>query len=71
MVEIARRSGKYVVAESIETEDDLLRPSAAGCDRLKGYYFGKLEFAEKIAPTRMDFSRQPGEVSEHMAVNSA
>lgn len=56
VVEIARRSGKYVVAEGIETEDDLLRASAAGCDRFQGYYFGKPIFLEEIVPNRLDYS---------------
>lgn len=49
VVEIARRSGKNVVAEGIETEDDLLRASAAGCDRFQGYYFGKPVFLEDLS----------------------
>ena len=56
VVEIARRSGKYVVAEGIETKDDLLRASAAGCDRFQGYYFGKPVFLEDIASSRLDYN---------------
>lgn len=41
VVEIARRSGKLVVAEGIESEDDRLRATAAGCHAFQGYYFGK------------------------------
>jgi diguanylate cyclase (GGDEF)-like protein len=59
VVEIARRSGKNVVAEGIETEDDLLRASAAGCDRFQGYHFGKPVFLESIAPERLDYSNKP------------
>lgn len=55
VVEIARRYGKYVVAEGIETEDDLLRARAAGCDRFQGYYFGKPAFPEDIPCDRMDY----------------
>jgi len=56
VVEIARRSGKYVVAEGIETEDDLLRACAAGCDRFQGYYFGRPVFLEEVDPARLDYS---------------
>jgi diguanylate cyclase (GGDEF)-like protein len=59
VVEIARRSGKNVVAEGIETEDDLLRASAAGCDRFQGYHFGKPVFLESIARERLDYSNKP------------
>jgi diguanylate cyclase (GGDEF)-like protein len=59
VVEIARRSGKNVVAEGIETQDDLLRASAAGCDRFQGYHFGKPVFLESIAPERLDYSNKP------------
>jgi diguanylate cyclase (GGDEF)-like protein len=61
VVEIARRSGKYVVAEGIETEDDLLRAGAAGCDRFQGYYFGKPVFLEEIPRDRLDYSNKPVE----------
>jgi diguanylate cyclase (GGDEF)-like protein len=44
VVEISRRSGKSVIAEGIETEEDRLRALAAGCDCLQGFYFGKPEF---------------------------
>ena len=56
VVEIARRCGKYVVAEGIETEDDLLRACAAGCDRFQGYYFGRPVFVEEVDPVRLDYS---------------
>ncbi|EDQ34206.2 diguanylate cyclase (GGDEF) domain protein [Hoeflea phototrophica DFL-43] len=46
VVEISRRSGKSVIAEGIETEEDRLRALAAGCDCLQGFYFGKPEFLE-------------------------
>jgi len=65
VVEIARRSGKYVVAEGIETEDDLLRATAAGCDRFQGYYFGKPVFLDEIPRQRMDYS--PAEPESQMA----
>lgn len=61
VVEIARRCGKYVVAEGIETEDDLLRARAAGCDRFQGYYFGKPVFLEEIPRDRLDYSNKPAE----------
>ncbi|MEM5474077.1 EAL domain-containing protein [Hoeflea sp. AS60] len=61
VVEIARRSGKYVVAEGIETEDDLLRAKAAGCDRFQGYYFGKPVFLDEISQSRLDYSPMPAE----------
>ncbi|OCW59228.1 hypothetical protein AWJ14_09215 [Hoeflea olei] len=48
VVEIARRLGKVVVAEGIETEDDRLRAGAAGCHRFQGYYFAKPAFVEEI-----------------------
>ena len=63
VVEIARRSGKYVVAEGIETEDDLLRASAAGCDRFQGYYFGRPVFLDEIAQNRFDYSAEPSQAS--------
>lgn len=44
VVEISRRSGKSVIGEGIETEQDRLRALAAGCDCLQGFYFGKPEF---------------------------
>ncbi len=50
VVEIARRSGKYVVAEGIETEDDRLRAIAAGCHGFQGYLFGKPAFIENLGP---------------------
>lgn len=68
VVEIARRSGKYVVAEGIETEDDLLRASAAGCDRFQGYYFGRPVFLEDIARGRMDYSEEAAEPVASAAV---
>ena len=67
VVEIARRSGKYVVAEGIETEDDLMRASAAGCDRFQGYYFGKPAFLEDVSQDRLDYSvgaPEPKRISE-------
>jgi len=39
VVEIARPVRKYVVARASKRKDDLLRASAAGCDRFQGYYF--------------------------------
>ena len=48
VVEIARRSGKLVVAEGIESEDDRLRASAAGCHGFQGYYFGRPAFLEDL-----------------------
>ena len=48
VVEIARRSGKLVIAEGIETEDDRLRAIAAGCHGFQGYFFGKPEFLEAM-----------------------
>lgn len=48
VVEISRRSGKSVVAEGIETEDDRLRALAAGCDCLQGYLYGKPEYLPDI-----------------------
>ena len=68
VVEIARRSGKNVVAEGIETEDDLLRASAAGCDRFQGYYFGKPVFLESIARERLDYSNKPTADGENSKV---
>jgi diguanylate cyclase (GGDEF)-like protein len=68
VVEIARRSGKNVVAEGIETEDDLLRASAAGCDRFQGYHFGKPVFLESIAPERLDYSNKPAADGENSKV---
>jgi diguanylate cyclase (GGDEF)-like protein len=68
VVEIARRSGKNVVAEGIETEDDLLRASAAGCDRFQGYHFGKPVFLESIAPERLDYSNKPAADDENSKV---
>ncbi|MBC7284577.1 EAL domain-containing protein [Hoeflea sp.] len=50
VVEIARRSGKLVVAEGIETEDDRLRAIAAGCHGFQGYFFGKPTFIENFDP---------------------
>lgn len=41
VVEIARRSGKLVVAEGIESEDDKLRATVAGCHAFQGYYYGR------------------------------
>jgi len=52
VVEIARRSGKLVVAEGIETEDDKLRALAAGCHRFQGYLFGKPVFIEEVGRDR-------------------
>ena len=63
VVEIARRSGKFVVAEGIETEDDRLRASAAGCDRFQGYYFGRPVFLEEITQDRYDYSNKPSDQS--------
>ncbi len=68
VVEIARRSGKNVVAEGIETEDDLLRANAAGCDRFQGYYFGKPVFLESIARERLDYSNKPAADAENSRV---
>jgi diguanylate cyclase (GGDEF)-like protein len=68
VVEIARRSGKNVVAEGIETQDDLLRASAAGCDRFQGYHFGKPVFLESIAPERLDYSNKPAADDENSKV---
>ena len=53
VVEIARRSGKLVVAEGIETEDDKLRALAAGCHRFQGYLFGKPVFIEQVRRDQM------------------
>ncbi len=71
VVEIARRSGKYVVAEGIETEDDLLRASAAGCDRFQGYYFGKPVFLEDVGPGRLDYNPQTGDASKTVPARRA
>ncbi|MDP2118780.1 MAG: EAL domain-containing protein [Hoeflea sp.] len=49
VVEIARRSGKLVVAEGIETEDDRLRALAYGCHGFQGYLFGKPEFLQDLS----------------------
>ena len=68
VVEIARRCGKYVVAEGIETEDDLLRARAAGCDRFQGYYFGKPVFLEEISRDRMDYGNKPAEYGRKQSV---
>ena len=58
VVEIARRSGKLVVAEGIESEDDRMRATAAGCHRFQGYYFGKPAFLEDVDRTRFANDQQ-------------
>lgn len=68
VVDIARRCGKYVVAEGIETEDDLLRARAAGCDRFQGYYFGKPVFLEEIPRDRMDYGNRSAEREARQSV---
>tara|TARA_R110002012_G_scaffold77282_13_gene195870 strand:- start:113142 stop:114719 length:1578 start_codon:yes stop_codon:yes gene_type:complete len=71
VVEIARRSGKFVVAEGIETKDDLLRASAAGCDRFQGYYFGKPVFLEDIPASRLDYNPQTADEVEQAVAKQA
>jgi len=50
VVEIAHASGIRVVAEGIETHDDLERVRALGCDRAQGYLLGR-------PMTRADFHK--------------
>lgn len=40
-VSLAQRSGMRVVAEGIETREQLERITAAGCDRAQGYYIAR------------------------------
>jgi len=58
VVEIARRAGNYIVAEGIETEADLMRASAAGCDRFQGYYFGRPTFIEDLDASRLNYGNE-------------
>jgi diguanylate cyclase (GGDEF)-like protein len=48
VVEIARGTGKSVVAEGIETEEDRLRALAAGCNCFQGYFIGMPGFLADI-----------------------
>ncbi|MCY0148142.1 EAL domain-containing protein [Hoeflea sp. G2-23] len=65
VVEIARCAGNCIVAEGIETEADLMRASAAGCDRFQGYYFGKPSFIEDMDGSRLDYGKAtPDQESE-------
>ncbi len=55
MVHLARDLGLRVVAEGVETEDQLAMLTAAGCDRMQGYLLGRPVPAEEalahLAPT--------------------
>jgi EAL domain-containing protein (putative c-di-GMP-specific phosphodiesterase class I) len=49
LVELAHRSGIRVVAEGIETDADLDRARALGCDRGQGYLLGRPVRREEIS----------------------
>ncbi|WP_350347937.1 EAL domain-containing protein [Agromyces sp. G08B096] len=49
-VEIARAQSAIVVAEGVETADDLERARRWGCDRAQGYYFSPAVAAEELEP---------------------
>jgi EAL domain-containing protein (putative c-di-GMP-specific phosphodiesterase class I) len=45
---LAHRQGFQVVAEGIETEDQVDLVRAVHCDRMQGYYFGVPVFKEEF-----------------------
>lgn len=49
VVHAARREGWRIVAEGIETLDDLVRSVRRGCDRGQGFYWGRPMDAERMA----------------------
>lgn len=48
VIEIAHASDMRVVAEGVETDDDLARVTALGCDRAQGYLIGRPMSQEKL-----------------------
>ncbi len=48
IVAVARALGFTVVAEGVETPEQLARVGALGCDEVQGYLFGKPESAEHL-----------------------
>ena len=49
VLDIAKNLGVPVVAEGVETEEELNMLKAAGCDIIQGYYFSK-----PIPPSEME-----------------
>jgi predicted signal transduction protein with EAL and GGDEF domain len=50
--------GMSTVAEGVETEDQLLQISAAGCTEVQGYYFGKPKPASELTHTLSPIKRK-------------
>jgi EAL domain-containing protein (putative c-di-GMP-specific phosphodiesterase class I) len=50
IISIAKALGKKVVAEGLETQEQLEQLTALDCDFIQGYYFPKPMLAQKIIP---------------------
>ena len=48
MIQMAHSLGKTIVAEGVETEEQLLRLKRLGCDTVQGYLLGRPGPAEQI-----------------------
>lgn len=47
-LEMARALGKRVIAEGVETQEQLAFLGARGCNEIQGYLFGRPEAATKF-----------------------
>lgn len=56
IIAMSKALGKKVVAEGVETEEQLNLLTKLGCDYIQGYYFSKPMVAEKLVSYLTDFS---------------
>ena len=56
IIAMSKALGKEVVAEGVETKEQLQLLIELGCDYIQGYYFSKPLPIEKLQSLLMDFS---------------
>jgi EAL domain-containing protein (putative c-di-GMP-specific phosphodiesterase class I) len=60
IIRIGRRMNLTVVAEGVETRDQLDRLTEQGCDRIQGYYFSRPLPPEELEVFLAGWSSTPG-----------
>ena len=60
IIRIGRRMNLTVVAEGVETQDQLDRLTEKGCDRIQGYFFSRPLPPEELELFLADWDRTPG-----------
>lgn len=59
-IEYAHTFGKTVIAEGVETEEQLNILKSLGCDEVQGYYYSKPLMPEELEAFYIEFSKRNG-----------